>query len=221
MDVPVAKIVRNFHKTNEIIDRQTPALVRKMKPSCARGCAACCYQLVGITFVEAIGIADYILRERASEVPTLLEELDAASKRLHSNREEYMLQRRPCVFLAQVGPGWTGECSIYENRPLTCRLQYVVSDPRLCAPDRPYECTMVDTRAAHVQAARMMSSDDPLLMSYGPMAPLVAEAIRAIQENRQPSVLVLEQWVRRMGRMLEHDTEGMARLGLKDNYVKF
>lgn len=110
--------------------------------SCRAGCGACCRQLVPVSEPEALYLAELVqalppgrafqVRERFR---TALEALgagllgrlrDAGSlKTLDQRRElglEYFRAGVPCPFLENES------CSIYEQRPLSCR-EYLVSSP--------------------------------------------------------------------------------------------
>ena len=110
--------------------------------SCRAGCGACCRQLVPVSEPEAVHIAELVRAlppDRASRVRerfrTALESLDAglvarlhdpdANRSLDQRREmglEYFRAGVPCPFLENES------CSIYEQRPLSCR-EYLVSSP--------------------------------------------------------------------------------------------
>ncbi|MDE1948749.1 MAG: YkgJ family cysteine cluster protein [Burkholderiales bacterium] len=120
--------------------------------SCRAGCGACCSHLVAVSEIEArrIGeVVDGLAEPRRSEVLArferarerlaeagLLDELerpqDWTGERYHRLTGAYFRLSLPCPFLEQ------GSCSIYEERPLTCREYHVVSDPAHCAlPGHP------------------------------------------------------------------------------------
>ena len=110
--------------------------------SCRAGCGACCRQLVPVSEPEALHLAELVQAlppERASAVRerfrAALEALGAgllgrlrdpdANKSLDQRRElglEYFHAGVPCPFLENES------CSIYEQRPLSCR-EYLVSSP--------------------------------------------------------------------------------------------
>jgi Fe-S-cluster containining protein len=110
--------------------------------SCRAGCGACCRQLVPVSEPEALHLAELVRAlppERATLVRerfrAALETLCAglagrlrdpdANKTLDQRRElglEYFRAGVPCPFLENES------CSIYEQRPLSCR-EYLVSSP--------------------------------------------------------------------------------------------
>ncbi len=110
--------------------------------SCRAGCGACCRQLVPVSEPEAVHIAE-LVQELPPERATLIRErfrvaLEAlgaglagrlrdpeANKTIDQRRElglEYFRAGVPCPFLENEN------CSIYEQRPLSCR-EYLVSSP--------------------------------------------------------------------------------------------
>jgi len=71
---------------------------------CARGCGHCCHVHIPIADFEAQYMGGHIGTAPA-----------ALKQSIHRNRMEFS-GKTPCPFLSQ------GECSIYECRPLTCRM---------------------------------------------------------------------------------------------------
>ena len=116
------------------------------KISCCKGCGACCRQLVPISETEAQSIAELVesLPEpRRSQVKTRFE--DAANRLAEAGlleklrqperwyREgyrafglEYFRQAIPCPFLDDEA------CSIYPDRPVTCREFLVTTPAKYC-----------------------------------------------------------------------------------------
>jgi Fe-S-cluster containining protein len=115
--------------------------------SCAKGCGACCRQLVPISATEARGIRallDGLPEPRQSEIRgrflaarRRLEEAGLLDRLLSSRSFdpgasepfglEYFHLGVPCPFLEEEA------CSIYEERPIACREYLVTSDPLHCA----------------------------------------------------------------------------------------
>jgi len=75
---------------------------------CKSGCNACCYQAVTVTIEEAKHLARHLK-------PGDIEQLQAQKN--FSDWEPFD-ERSRCVFLRD------GKCSIYKDRPLSCRLVY-------------------------------------------------------------------------------------------------
>ena len=126
---------------------------RGQAASCTPGCTACCRQLVVISPIEALAIAQFTRTHRsvASRLPNALtawEARIAAAEELSRQMDgfdaadgyvsgadggrlefSYWREQIPCPFLDN------GHCSIYPVRPFACREHYVTSDPRRCAED--------------------------------------------------------------------------------------
>jgi hypothetical protein len=84
--------------------------------ACKRGCAHCCHIAVLISEDEA-----KVIGERIGRKPR------AVPGRKDAKGFDFGYHN-PCTFLSD-----RGECSIYENRPLACRLQYSLdTDALLC-----------------------------------------------------------------------------------------
>lgn len=115
--------------------------------SCRAGCGACCRNMVAISEVEARRILEVIAsmpEERRARVVARFEDARARLERADlltalERPEEltgaeysdlaarYFAQRIACPFLEDES------CSIYEERPLTCREYVVVSPPEHCS----------------------------------------------------------------------------------------
>ncbi len=121
-----------------------------IKPTCQRGCAACCHQLVMATAAEAGIAAGHLLELPDGDRQSLdarlalwLEDTADLRRRLQESADgdleavteelaaAYWQRRIACPFLAE------GNCAIYAVRPLACRHHFSVSEPDLCrlAPD--------------------------------------------------------------------------------------
>lgn len=93
--------------------------------SCRKGCAHCCYMLVGTMPEEGQQLLQ-IARKRGLELDVLRLVKQAAWQ----DDQEWMQQPhedRRCMFLSDQG-----ECQVYEERPISCRKYFVVSAPELC-----------------------------------------------------------------------------------------
>jgi Fe-S-cluster containining protein len=129
--------------TNALVALAEDAAREAGKPvSCRAGCGACCRQLVPVSEPEALYLAELVEAmppERAATVrerfraavealgPGLVDRLRDTSglKTMEDRRAiglEYFRAGVACPFLENEN------CSIYENRPLSCR-EYLVSSP--------------------------------------------------------------------------------------------
>lgn len=98
--------------------------------TCSRGCHACCSQQVLATKPEAHAILEAVdkqggraaLRQLVQRCRAQLADLGPTADDPH-----VWLGRTRCVLLNEQG-----ECSVYRERPATCRTYLVVSPPELC-----------------------------------------------------------------------------------------
>ncbi|MHB8423111.1 MAG: YkgJ family cysteine cluster protein [Leptospirales bacterium] len=137
---------RILRRIYAIVDRVGTRLAPGM--SCRSGCAACCRVMVATTRGESELMKEGIQRRSEAERTRwggiirerneLLEEL--AGKHLPpadltrldgliETCESYERENRPCPFL---GPDRM--CQVYEDRPLLCRICWVLTDPKDCEP---------------------------------------------------------------------------------------
>lgn len=223
MLVPVKNIFKKVRQIYTGIDKQVSAQATRMKATCTKGCAGCCYQLVSTSFIEALLIADFLLRNRTpEELKEVTQKLTAATARYRfsQNRTTLFLEKEPCPFLITGEAPFTGTCSIYAARPLTCRMHYVVSDPKLCEPTQSYLCDIIDVRDATNQAVKIISGGSDVFASYGPLEPLVLHALEVSQQEKAvPSLLELEYWRRRIMSMINHDRAAQEEQGIKNKYI--
>lgn len=105
----------------------------KDKISCKKGCSACCHTLVGITSDEAHLYARKISN---GEVKIDIELLGLQANIVENPHAWYYLpfKQRRCVFLSLEGT-----CQIYDDRPILCRTNYVVSPPEFCSTQNGIE----------------------------------------------------------------------------------
>lgn len=114
--------------------------------TCLCGCTACCYQMVPVTEQEArffVELVDNLptskrdaVRTRATEIVRVLEAegLLLALEQVDSLTQSecrtlairYFRMKMPCPFLEGKS------CSIYDQRPLSCREYLVTSPPERC-----------------------------------------------------------------------------------------
>lgn len=115
--------------------------------SCGSGCWACCKNLVAISQVEAQRIAGVVAALPEPRRATVEARFEHAKERLAQggllDRLRVADQWTPQEYAAQVGDYFAlgvpcpfleaGSCSIYAERPITCREYLVTSPPALCA----------------------------------------------------------------------------------------
>lgn len=123
-------IVSDVDAVFKKFEADMPDLVR-----CGKGCSDCCYALFDITLAESIYI-NHKFNEKFSgaERSVIMERADKADRQIHKlKRKVYKATQegRPAseilleVAKARVRCPMLGDddlCSIYENRPITCRL---------------------------------------------------------------------------------------------------
>ncbi len=119
--------------------------------SCAKGCGACCRQLVPLAHSEARQLAKLIeelpeprrsvVRERFADalrrveanglLPSLMGRIGRLAGEAVNLGMEYFRLGIPCPFLEDES------CSIYHDRPIACREYLVTSSPAFCAAPTP------------------------------------------------------------------------------------
>jgi len=137
------------------------------KVSCKKGCGACCRQLVPISPIEARQIALVVERMEPARRAAVLQRFASARRRLEqeqmletlsqpeqfSNEHMRLLGREyfelgiPCPFLEDES------CSIYHDRPITCREYLVTSPAENCAFPTAENISMIDLPAGPVWTA--------------------------------------------------------------------
>jgi Fe-S-cluster containining protein len=119
---------------------------------CKKGCHYCCYHPISLSVLEMEDIKTL----KKEPHPERLE----AQKGHFNGSQEIQYEDRACVYLKE------GTCSIYENRPLICRLTHVASEPIHCHLENnevPIEHLPV-TKAALLVGAYYMGHPDVELM---------------------------------------------------------
>ncbi len=188
--------------------------------SCARGCGACCRQIVPITEAEARRVARLVeelpeprrtevrarferARERLGEAGLLprLRSPDAFEKEEFSPFGlAYFHLGIPCPFLEEES------CSIYADRPISCR-EYLVTSPAACCADPKPETVERVELAATVWTALARAGATRPLSRFIPWVPLVLAPEWAAEhpeeiDPRPPEELirgVFEEMARRRG----------------------
>ncbi len=185
--------------------------------TCRAGCGACCRQMVGISAVEAMGLVELIaampeerravIEGRFREARSRLVDAGLLEGRAHGetgfrhfrglepgrDRESgravsmrYAALRISCPFLEDES------CSIYEERPLSCREYNVTSPARNCAQP---------------QDAPVRKATPPI--HAGALLGRIARRLTAVPVTILPIVQSLE-WAREYGEALKTVQDGEA-----------
>lgn len=110
--------------------------------ACKTGCSFCCHISVGICESEARAISK--ATGRSFSLP-----VDEPSVIM---REKW--HKTPCPFLSK------GKCSIYENRPIACRLNFNMADT-------PEQCdTQVPSEESYVMFLNMQPLEQAFLVAF-------------------------------------------------------
>lgn len=134
----VQDVLQNLERiTGELGDASSAAAYRT-GATCSATCkSGCCYQLFSIRFPEGLTLAKWLVDNNLVN-DELMDRLNRAKKRvldpetgLYKSPRAYFTEKNPCVFLDPE----IETCSVYPGRPLTCRLYFVTSDPKLCHPE--------------------------------------------------------------------------------------
>lgn len=112
--------------------------------ACRRGCAHCCHCAVGVTKTEAELIGTEIKRAPLN-----------APRRASDHAGDFVDfdwgYHNPCAFLKN------GECSIYEHRPIVCRVHFNLdNDDLLCRLNPPLGTTVVWLDTSHFRDAAII-----------------------------------------------------------------
>lgn len=161
--------------------------------SCAKGCGACCRQLVGISLVEARALAQLVaamspprqaeIRRRFAAALAKLNDSGVLSGDYAEPDPEFPLAELPQQRLAaawfqlQIACPFLEDesCGIYEDRPLVCREYQVTSPAAACARmfrepvdriEQPVRLGAAMAQAA-AKVAGVSTTMIPLLLSLG------------------------------------------------------
>jgi Fe-S-cluster containining protein len=119
------------------LHKQLDFALEKSSPSvtCTKGCPHCCYHLINLAEDEAKLLNQHVSKLDSEQKHRLQKQKDHL---LHEKDWEQLdYSDRACVFLKD------NSCSVYEDRPLVCRVTQVESEPENCIiekkqPIEPY-----------------------------------------------------------------------------------
>lgn len=158
--------------------------------SCAKGCGACCRQLVPVSALDVEALEKVLnampetrRREIMERFARALKQLESAGliEPLRSAAQldaddlqrlglRYFAQHIPCPFLEEES------CSIHEQRPLACREYLVTSPPQHCARPSAATIRLVDMpvrmshAVRHIDATRSKAWTPMILAFVGAQA---------------------------------------------------
>jgi len=107
------------------------------KPTCCKGCFACCYEPVLVSMEEVKLIVKKIPADQAVAVKDRTQawyQKFAASPLIrnpHPHVMDYKALNLACPLLDTKG-----NCLVYEDRPMCCRTHTALGPPELCTTDR-------------------------------------------------------------------------------------
>jgi len=191
--------------------------------SCQKGCGACCRQLVPISAIEAREVAKVVERmppgrkavieQRFADARQKLADAEMLDPLLHpdlySDEQMRALGRQyfrlgiPCPFLEDES------CSIYPDRPITCR-EYLVTSPAInCAAPTPETVKVVPLVAGPVWAAvaRLEPEKNSRFIRW---VPLILALEFAESAEPPPTARAGKEWVEEFFRRITRD--GKARM---------
>lgn len=127
----------------KFLHKQIDEIIEKEAKCCTKGCSFCCYQQIEIMDIEKKAINDFIsdkLDEKTKETirMNLNDWLDVFDKNTPNNK---ILNGQDVFMDFKDKIGKKGLkcpllidnlCSIYEMRPITCRIHYVQHSPKKC-----------------------------------------------------------------------------------------
>lgn len=133
-----SELLAELPQLRQQLDRATDAFCRQTEGSvpifCAKGCRNCCSLAVNCSFPEAVAIAATLTTDQrqqlANKIP-LLREISQQAQDLKQFLRLFRQQLGGCPLLEQE----TGSCSIYPQRPLSCRALLSTRNSSWCGVD--------------------------------------------------------------------------------------
>ena len=143
------------------------------KISCKKGCSFCCYLHVDITSAEADILAEHVTEKHH------VEQFMKQSNHNIENWKDLPYQDRKCAFLVD------GECSVYEDRPMSCRKYLVINDPEKCNT----EVEIQTTEGIGLMSVEAILISTVLKYQSGTMSKMIYHAlVKRIKNGEQRSI---------------------------------
>jgi hypothetical protein len=213
----LADLARALRDLNDALVRQAAdqCAPNGTVPACARGCTACCRQLVTVAPAEAWLIAELIatwptptrtgVQERCAAIEARLADAGLMDRLLRlddpalSHEDHYTLAREyfgrdlPCPLLAE-----NGDCLLYAERPAACREYLVHTAPAWCADPFAREVGVVPLRARVSEALTALCAQ--LLRTEAhpiplPLAPRWAREHEAWNQKTWPARTLINRFL--------------------------
>jgi Fe-S-cluster containining protein len=141
------EIVQSLYK---MADDRIKEMVLSNPLSCTKGCSFCCHGEVQISNIEASYFLNKIGESKGNE------EILKKQNSVKDFKELKWVNTR-CPML-----GENEECTVYEDRPLICRMTNSIDNPQLCKENEPRRrLFMIEISA--IQASLIILSDRKLI----------------------------------------------------------
>lgn len=134
-------------KENQYITlkKKTDFAVNKLNNCCEAGCSFCCYQLIEVFDFEIQTVKRAIDKLNNETKEIIKQNLESWFKFFNDNTPDDKILDKSDTIDTFMILGMTKKhscpllinnlCSIYSNRPLSCRVHVVESEPKLCEKD--------------------------------------------------------------------------------------
>lgn len=123
---------------------------------CDKGCSNCCTLAVHCSFPEAVALVGCLSRQQKQQILETLTLLESLSREAENLKQFLKLYREKCGACPLLDA--EGSCSVYEQRPLSCRALLSTRPAGWCA---------VDFSTLHpLEKQAFISSLDPKVVAF-------------------------------------------------------